>query len=487
MSLMNYMMAPMGGQPHPMAQAMGAPPMNPMAQMNPMFWAGLGMLSDSGYSPTPQGPGRGIRAAMGGLQMGSALAQQEQAQQLEWAKLQSEMYGQSLQAEKMRMEIDEARRKRRNARRAQELIGAPASITGEIQEGPAMPGQLPPGIEMTPGSGYLGGEVPPEVAGAQLGLLGPEYKGLASELMGLGAPAAPLKPKDRFMTVGKSIYDVTGDTPRYVGGEPIGGAGGAGVAGGNLWGDKVVQKALSGITESDFRPESVRDFALAVQSGDPNAHAKLQRWGTFEGPNLTPAVVQRFSDKFDKNTETARKGRSSIKSMMMALNEPGGVTDVATLYGFIKAIDPGSVVREGEVAIVTRAQGIITNLKSMLQKNIGNKGFLTPDMRRQLSRIGEGLMQHYEESYNSLRNHYEEKILPNLGGASSAMVLGPRMSFDAPALDPRFAAPGPASAGNQPTTSGLPPNEDAEYQNLLRLEQEEAARVNSQRQTGVAR
>jgi len=59
-----------------------------------------------------------------------------------------------------------------------------------------------------------------------------------------------------------------------------------------------------------------------------------------------------------------------------------GTMDVALLYNFIRGIDPGSVVREGEVALINRSRPWLNQLVSQFNKNIKQRGFLLPEERR---------------------------------------------------------------------------------------------------------
>lgn len=456
MSFLDYLMRPMGAGPgNPTADAAAPPVASSFIQeTNPLFWAGIGMLSDTGYSPVPGGVGRPIKAAMSGLQMGNAMAQQEQAQKLEWAKLQGTLAKTSLESEKLRMDIDEARRKRQREGLAARILGAPGAPR-EIA-GPVAPGQAPLGAAMEGGTGYLGGQFSAPEAGALLASLGRDYMPVAQDLLKRGEPPEPLKPKDRFVKgADGALWDVSDPTnPRHI--AAPGGTGGNGFK----WSD--MRPLLN-----DYTAESVRAAAAA---GDPTV---LQPRGVYDPSKMTATDIRSFKNDFQENTATAREGASSVKKMMMALNEPGAITDVASLYGFIKAIDPGSVVREGEVHIVQSARGLVENLKSLLQKAQG-RGFLTDADRRQLASIGTNLMQHYQESYTSWRDHYEKVVNPVLqrSQVDPAIVYGPRPRFNAPALDPRFQAPAPGvppvSAGNQPAAAAAPltPQEQTRMQEL---------------------
>lgn len=104
--------------------------------------------------------------------------------------------------------------------------------------------------------------------------------------------------------------------------------------------------------------------------------------------------------------------------------------DMAMTFGFMKMLDPTSVVREGEYALVGRAQGLTGRALVALQK-IDSGQALTPDLRRELTatakRVFDTRLARYKEIENQFRGYAEEdgidpdRVTPAFqGGASDA-------------------------------------------------------------------
>lgn len=109
-----------------------------------------------------------------------------------------------------------------------------------------------------------------------------------------------------------------------------------------------------------------------------------------------------------KEYETVR----SAYNRLQALTRSGTATDdTAVGFEFMKMLDPTSVVRESEYALVGQSQGIGGQALVALQRlSTGQR--LTPELRRNLvdtaGRVFEGRQQRYNELVNQYRGYAEE-------------------------------------------------------------------------------
>jgi hypothetical protein len=95
------------------------------------------------------------------------------------------------------------------------------------------------------------------------------------------------------------------------------------------------------------------------------------------------------------------------------LGTPAG--DVGMIYGFMKIVDPGSTVREGEFATAQNAAGIPERVRQQYNIAIsGNK--LTPKMREEFlaaARVqAEGQLESFKQSLAPIRKAIQERGLP---------------------------------------------------------------------------
>lgn len=85
-------------------------------------------------------------------------------------------------------------------------------------------------------------------------------------------------------------------------------------------------------------------------------------------------------------------------SLLNAAENPSAYGDIAAVFGFMKALDPQSVVRESEYATAANAGSLLTRAKNAVAK--AEKGEqLTPEQRSDLVRITKHLSSVYKKNY----------------------------------------------------------------------------------------
>jgi hypothetical protein len=84
-----------------------------------------------------------------------------------------------------------------------------------------------------------------------------------------------------------------------------------------------------------------------------------------------------------------------------ANNKPSGSKDVAMLYNFIKTLDPGSVVREGEITLSQRGMSLFEDL-GVKAKRITSGQLLSDDFRRGILEIGRQQRDLAEKNYREI-------------------------------------------------------------------------------------
>ena len=82
-------------------------------------------------------------------------------------------------------------------------------------------------------------------------------------------------------------------------------------------------------------------------------------------------------------------------------------SDLNLVYGLGKIMDPGSVVREGEMVMANNTQGMQERFNGMISSIQGGAG-LTPQTRQALMAEAYGRMQSYETEYGAARSHYTD-------------------------------------------------------------------------------
>lgn len=85
--------------------------------------------------------------------------------------------------------------------------------------------------------------------------------------------------------------------------------------------------------------------------------------------------------KLSKDFTEAKLGFEKVQNAAMT-KKPSGATDIALVFGYMKVLDPNSVVREGEFATAANAGGVGETVRNFYNKLLEGT-LLTPKVRRQ--------------------------------------------------------------------------------------------------------
>jgi hypothetical protein len=111
--------------------------------------------------------------------------------------------------------------------------------------------------------------------------------------------------------------------------------------------------------------------------------------------------------EFDKQAKTfdeALLGFEKVQKAAMA-DEPTGATDIALIFGYMKVIDPTSVVREGEFATAENAGGIGSKLRNLYNKVVEGQR-LSQDVRNDFVTAARTQFQPYLDMQSSVESRY---------------------------------------------------------------------------------
>lgn len=103
--------------------------------------------------------------------------------------------------------------------------------------------------------------------------------------------------------------------------------------------------------------------------------------------------------RIGKEFEKYQKVENSLDSLEQAKKDKVGASDVTMLYNFIKAQDPESVVREGEIALGQRGMSLGGRLRTMTLGQLSGE-MLDPKFRNDIVKIARRLKDQGYTSYN---------------------------------------------------------------------------------------
>lgn len=118
-----------------------------------------------------------------------------------------------------------------------------------------------------------------------------------------------------------------------------------------------------------------------------------------------------FSKEYMDNpvTKITAVAHSGIQGMREATKNPNAYDDVALVYGFMKALDPGSVVREGEFATAQKNTPLLESFGIKKEQLTSGRFALTPEIRQRILEAGEKQYLAKIKSQEPIDKFYKEK------------------------------------------------------------------------------
>lgn len=164
----------------------------------------------------------------------------------------------------------------------------------------------------------------------------------------------------------------------------------------------------------------IRKDSNPAQPGD-----NPQLYSGLSNPTATAvrAKVNAFkSEPVAQNFATVQEGRNFAKSISDTTKNPAD--DQALIYALAKALDPGSVVREGEYATAQKySQSWINAYGKGVEQALLGTGFLSADARKNIKKTIEQKYSASKKSYDNLYGQYENGISTLTGRKDGSKFL----------------------------------------------------------------
>ena len=150
--------------------------------------------------------------------------------------------------------------------------------------------------------------------------------------------------------------------------------------------------AVKGVAVGDRLVNPVTGEVIYEDTSAPEFDPKDVVTARKEFSSLPP--VKQFSD------QTSAYGR-----VVASVNDPSPSGDLALIFNFMKVLDPGSVVREGEFATAQNAGGIDQRTRSLYNR-ITSGERLTPEQRADFADRATRLYSEAQSQYQSIAEQY---------------------------------------------------------------------------------
>ena len=120
-------------------------------------------------------------------------------------------------------------------------------------------------------------------------------------------------------------------------------------------------------------------------------------------PTAVAKAAMSFQNDYRAATKPSYARAQAYASMMQAAKDPSAKGDLTMVYSFIKALDPESVVREGEIDLVNANRSVPDKVKGYAQKLATGQNLL-PNERQDLIKQAQTLTQtDYKRSRNDVK------------------------------------------------------------------------------------
>jgi hypothetical protein len=247
--------------------------------------------------------------------------------------------------------------------------------------------------------------------------------------------------------------------------------------------DPISQKVFAGVTnwqdvvQRGLTAEQTTTAAQAAAAAAETArHNRRVEELTSQGQTQTQANQiasneGKLRDDFNQATKTypaVREGYGRVQAARSGKST--GASDIALLYGFMKVMDPGSTVREGEFATAGNAGGVLENIRNMYNRAVSGER-LTDKVRGEIGDQVEGLYSRATADYEKTRQQFVDianrnKVDPRnvvIDYTSTATPGAAKPQKPPPTAAPAVGTIVPGKDGKKYTFLGGDPNDKNNY------------------------
>lgn len=160
-------------------------------------------------------------------------------------------------------------------------------------------------------------------------------------------------------------------------------------------------------------PSAVQEYQFATQQGYKGTFEQWQNTANaakapkmsvdMRDPTAVAKAAMVFQNDYRAATKDSYQRAQAYESMMQAAADPSAKGDLTMVYSFIKALDPTSVVREGEIALVEGNRSIPDKVKGYAQKLATGQGLLPNERQDLINQARTLTMTDYKRSRNDIK------------------------------------------------------------------------------------
>ena len=123
-------------------------------------------------------------------------------------------------------------------------------------------------------------------------------------------------------------------------------------------------------------------------------------------------TAQDMSQQFTNNTKDYVKVRDAYRRIQASGNEPSAAGDLSLIFNYMKMLDPGSVVREGEFATAQNTASWPETARAAYNKAVSGER-LTDVVRKDFLSRSDKLMEAQQKGFDQIKDYYSETATRN--------------------------------------------------------------------------
>jgi hypothetical protein len=255
-----------------------------------------------------------------------------------------------------------------------------------------------------------------------------------------------LQPAPLIAAAGSNVYmptEVPDDDPDLVGG-PAGDMLGAPSAPTGAASDAMFGSAGQNTIAGGSSGDAIPGYRLVQSARQPQGRAPKARWVDLPGggqvnpetnekknvpggpdQNQFASLRKEFNslDEVSKFKDTAAS-YNQIR-VLTASPKPTSTDDIALIFSFMKMLDPGSVVREGEFALIGQSAGVPDRVLMEIARAKVGKG-LTPGIREKLVNTSANILLKRRAAYDAQARTYRT-IAADIGAKPDLLAEDPTL------------------------------------------------------------
>jgi hypothetical protein len=184
-------------------------------------------------------------------------------------------------------------------------------------------------------------------------------------------------------------------------------------------GDVLVDASGKVVAQGEAKPEKV-DLGNAVAFVDPKTLQVIKTMPKAQEGGGNFSQENTLRSQYLTQTQSYTGIAQAFNKISAAAKDPSAAGDLSLIFGYMKILDPASVVREGEFATAQNAAGIPTQVSNMYNKVISGERLSETqradfiNQARNLVKSQKGQLDNFNNVYKDIATNYKldpEKII----------------------------------------------------------------------------